>query len=230
MTMNENYTDEASMKAYLEKEGVEFDDPPPQAEVYDSDVHGQPQEQPQQHEPARQPQEQYDGMPDQMEDPLAHFDARSSRLENHAANKEWESHIREADRHGREELPDYDEAATHVLNSRVAELNAAYPDNSQHAWAFAQHNGFRSPVELKTAMLHNSIQALAQSAARQNIPLSFAVYRASVERGYVPKAAATTSQKRQLHNALMQAGGSNFEEGWKHFERIQRQEDELARR
>jgi hypothetical protein len=204
----------------------------PQAETYDPAEHGRPEDQ----RPAQQyqPQQRHDpGIPDVEEDPIAHFDTRQSRLEQHATLRDWEHAIKEADRHGREELPDFDDAVEHLLGSRVQELNAAYPDNSQHAHAQARHMGFPSPAHMKQAMLQNSIMATVAAAAQQGIPTSMMAYRMATERGYRPKAAATRTQKRQLSAALERAhqrgSDKDFDAGWNHYARIARAEDELAR-
>jgi hypothetical protein len=197
---------------------------PPQAEPYDAREHGVPQP----------PQRQEPPIPDVEEDPIAHYNARLAKIEDHGARHNFWDGIRNAEANARNELgEDYDEACQHLEAGRIAELQQQFPDNSRQAHLLAHSYGLPDAAHLRAAILNRDRMVIADHAVRNGIDPAAAYYQFAQERGYRPAVAITKTQRKRLSNAIAQANDTGdynaFDQLWGAYEKVAKREDELAR-
>ena len=159
-------------------------------------------------QPKQEPQEEIK-QPSLEEDPIGYFQAELAKRDKiieelktsvtqkvektHAQLEEqqfWNTVIR-SEQEIRLKVPDYDEATSFLEQSRIAELEFMVPDDDR-GLALAQQYGFRTPAELRAAMLNQDRIAVAQQALMLGVSPAQFYYDLAKRRGYQPKAANST--------------------------------------
>lgn len=160
-------------------------------------------------QPKQEPQADQPKPPSLEEDPIGYFKWENEQLrkqieeikagstksveEVQAQLQEqqfWNTVIR-SEQEIRLKVPDYDEATEFLERSRIAELEFMVPDDDR-GLALAQQYGFRTPAELRAAMLNQDRIAVAQQALTLGMSPAQFYYDLAKRRGYQPKAANST--------------------------------------
>lgn len=177
------------------------------------------QQQEEQYERIPQPRHQ---LPDPLEDPVAHFDQRSRRLESHIAEREYwdgvnasEAAIRNPD--SPNYCSDYDAACQYLEDGRRRELKAMLPDGDQRAIRYAAQWGM-TPAQLREYQLRDDQRAIINEAMRQGRPPAELYYDIAMQRGYRSQATLGRKQVDDLAEMAI-ANPTKFDKVW----------DELAR-
>lgn len=149
-------------------------------------------------------------IPDINEDPIGHFQAKSALLEQQIAEltkgsqsaqeqfqrqraeQQFWGQVSQSEAQMRASTPDYDDAVGHLEASRVAELEAIYPDDSPQAIDYALRNGFQSTAQLRAHVLNQDRISVATQALQMGMNPAQLYYNLAVQRGY-QKAAPKTN-------------------------------------
>lgn len=164
--------------------------------------------------PAEPKKDEAPKIPDKLEDPIGHYDARIAQLEAqlkqaHEGTQQTAQQL-QADQQLRQfqdvvvraeqEIndpksqsykADYWDAVTHLEAQRIAELEQLYPDGQQYAEQMARHQGFESAAHLRAAVLHNDKGTVAAQALQMGVSPAEFYYKLAFARGYQPKAQQT---------------------------------------
>ena len=169
-----------------------------------------------------QQHQQYDSeIPEVLSDPLAHFDARSSRLENHAATRQLYDALQADERAAESEMSDYWQACEHLEAHRMRELERQIPDGQQGD-LLARSHGFRTAAEARQAHLNRDRQLVVQHAMQTGQSAAAVYYGLAVQRaGYKP-----TVVPRSLHQQVRQAKGQDYDKAWDVYAKASRRADE----
>jgi hypothetical protein len=166
---------------------------------------------PAQYQPA--PAQQMPRVRDAESDPVGHFQDRMTLLEANATGHSFIEHVKQSEQQAREEIgDDYDRACEHLEKARYAEIERAYPDNQQTA-AMARSMGYRSPQDLRVAMLNNDRIMVAQHAMRMGRSPAGLYYEIALQRGYKSdRGLSKSEQKRMLE--LYEQDPEAFDREW----------------
>lgn len=157
-------------------------------------------------------------LPDKLEDPIGHYDARIAQLEaalqqanagtqqtaeEMRANQERQqlfalvqrSEADILDPKSESHKADYWDACTHLEGQRVKELDRMYPNESPYAFQYARQQGFADPRQLKVAILNHDRQAVAIQALQLGQSPAQVYYDLALDRGYTPKTTAKANGK-----------------------------------
>lgn len=122
------------------------------------------------------------------------------RMEAQQREQETIHRLAEDERAFMATAPDYNEAAQHLANARMAEFRAFFPDDSPEAQRQAAENGFYSVDQMRHAMLRNETLGLVQRANQMRQSPAKLIYDLATSRGYQkpqpkPAAAAAAAPK-----------------------------------
>jgi hypothetical protein len=200
----------------------------PEAEAYDPERQPAQHYEQQHHEPAQ--------IPDQMEDPIAHYDARLQQMEG------WNARQREIDTArtlrdfavqsenamNDETSGDYMEAIEHLEKAHRAHLASQLPDGPKTD-QLAMYQGFSNAAALREAILNRDKEGVVARALQtgQN-PAQLYYQHAVQDYGWKPRIGFTRSQTRRLLDAA-EEGGKKFDDMWEKFAKAERRADEARR-
>lgn len=141
-------------------------------------------------------------LPSVEEDPIGHFTGQIAQLqqtierlqngttqtqqqfEQDQQQRAFVSAVAGSEQAMRASTPDYDAACQHLEAGRVAELEAIYGDDNQHAVAMARHYGLPSVAHLRAAILNQDRIQVAQQALMLGQSPAEMYYRLALQRGY----------------------------------------------
>lgn len=148
------------------------------------------------------------------EDPVEHFNQRIQTMEQHNNARNFWQTVQESENHARQEYgDDYDRACEHLEQGRIRELKKMFPDGSQQAQYVARNYGFRSPAELRRAVLDQDRVGVARHAMQTGVPPAMLYYKMAQERGYRSQAPLSRSQMRSL-TRLGRSDPETFDAAW----------------
>lgn len=152
-------------------------------------------------------------IPDINEDPIGHFAAKVAELEGKLAEKDkaigqtreqfeaeqaqrqfWGA-VQRSESEFKATQPDYEDAASHLEQARIRELEIMFPDDSEQAYQIAHQAGLRTPADLRLATLNQDRISVAQQAFRLGMNPAELYYKLAQQRGYQPKGQAPVAQK-----------------------------------
>lgn len=84
-------------------------------------------------------------------------------------------------------MPDYDDATAFLEQGRIRELELTFPDKSPQAHLTARQHGFRTPAELRAAILNQDRIGVARQALQLGVSPARFYYDLAKSRGYQPK-------------------------------------------
>jgi hypothetical protein len=163
------------------------------------------------HQPA--PAQHMPRVRDLEEDPVGHFQDRLTVMEGNAVGHSFLNHVRESEQQARAEIgDDYDRACEHLENGRYAEIERAYPDNPQTA-ALARSRGYRSPQDMRVAILNQDRMAVAQRALQLGVSPAGLYYEIALQRGYKSDRGLSKSEHKRML-ALYEQDPEAFDREW----------------
>jgi len=90
--------------------------------------------------------------------------------------------------------PDYFDAASHLLQSRVAEMQIMYPDDDPAVIIAARRDGFQHPAMWRNELVRREAMGIAADAMRSGQNPAQVYYNLAKHRGYAGKAPAQAAQ------------------------------------